>query len=68
MRSITLLSALTALILTMGMAKSPPEKKKHMEDPASLLVTERSDGPSFWRGGNSSPGEETVLIDSDEAW
>ncbi len=52
----------------MGMAKTPPEKKKTMQDPASLIVTQREDGPSFWKGGNSNSAETALLIESEEAW
>jgi len=68
MRSITMFLVFAVLPLVMGMAKTPPEKKQPMQDPVSLLVTQRPEGPAFWKGGNSSASEQTVLVDSADAW
>lgn len=67
MKSVKLVLTFAALSLTLGMAKTPPEKPP-MEDPASLIVTQRSDGPAFWKGGYSLSNGETLLIDSEDAW
>lgn len=68
MKSITIISAAAALFLSMGMAKTPPEKNAPMNNPASLLVDQRSDGPALWKGGQSNSPGETVWVETEEQW
>lgn len=62
------LAALPLLALLLGMAKSPPKEKQPMEDPAKLIVSQRPDGPSAWKGGYSQSPGETALVRDADAW
>jgi len=55
-------------MLSLGMARVPPEKEKAiMDDPAGLIVS--GGKPAFWHGGNCGVSRpETRVIEDAAAW